>query len=169
MSAYPITKTTLLTAIYSSDEVSEVLTNIHPNKRDDVRQEVFECLLNKEEAEIIGLHERGKLRPYIVKTLYNTANLERSSHNYQNRRRTEIPTETFVDTADVLEEMDYEELLNTCAVRVDQLYHYHQHLLKLYVEKGSMRAVAFATGIPLNSVCRAINAAREEVKRQLWE
>lgn len=164
-------KNTILTSLYSSSELQEVMLKIKPDHiRDDVKQHVFLSLFEKDEAFIIDLFERGKLRPYVVKTIYNTANFSEGSFRRQNRRKTEIPTESFPCTPDTeSESYDYEELVATCAIRTDQLYWYNRDLLKLYVKHGTYRKVAELTGIPLLSVHDAVKKAKKEVRRMLWE
>lgn len=149
------------------------MTKIRPlDMRDEVKHEAFEAMLvkaNNEPAFIISLHERNKLRAYVVKTIYNTANFPNSKHNRQLRRRTEIPTEAIEDRPDDSEPYDYEALVQDCAVKTEAIYWYNRDILKLYAELGSLRAVSEKTGIPRSSVCDAVLKARAAIKQLLWE
>lgn len=163
----------LLTEIYISPELSQAMLNVKPDyMRDDVKQEAFEVLFQKNSAFIEDLHERGKLKAYVVKTIYNTANFSNSNINRQYRRRTEAPTESakLHDRADDEQEAyDYEALVEACPVKLEAVYWYNRDLLKLYVELGTYRAVAERTGIPRVSVYEAVKKAKEEMQKLLWE
>lgn len=169
-SAPALSKSFVLTELFTSTEVSEVLKKIYPDYiREDVRQHAFLVLFEKEEAFIIDLHSRGKLRQYVAKTIYNTANFSESKFNREYRRSTEIPTEDIQDVPDEQESYDYEALVESCSVKLEAIYWYNRDLLKLYVELGSYRKVSEKTGIPVNSVHHAVKQAKEEMKKLLWE
>lgn len=162
------TKNSLLTSLYQSTELNEVVQKIPDNIRDDIKQHVFLSLFEQPEENILDLHSRGKLKSYVVRAFYMAANYGESKFLRQNRRKTEIPTDKFQCTPDE-DNYDYEELVATCAVKLEAVYWYNRDLLKLYTELGNYRAVAEKTGIPLNSVHDAIKKAKAEVKRMLWE
>ena len=64
----------LLTEIYTSQEVKDCITKIRPvDLQQDILQHSFLELLEKDQAFIIDLHKRCKLKPYIVKVIYNTS------------------------------------------------------------------------------------------------
>jgi DNA-directed RNA polymerase specialized sigma24 family protein len=195
-----LSKSLVLTQLFGSKEVSDVLKKINPSYiREDVKQHVFLILFEKEEAFIIDLYTRGKLKGYVAKTLYNTANYSQSSFNRELRRATEIPTSSFdgenttvswendeqspgvmkhVDrvareameyTENQQERYDYEALVETCSLKLDQIYWYNRDMLRLYVKLGSYRAVSKETGIPTRSVYDAVKKAKEDMKKLLWE
>lgn len=183
-----LSKSHVLTTLFTSTEIEEVLKKINPAYiRDDVRQHVFLILFEKDEAFIIDLHERGKLRSYVAKTLYNTAHYSESSFNRQLRRRTEIPTDSFEGDSkpendestkvnqtfgappDQEEPYDYEALVESCSLNLSKIYWYNRDMLRLYVELGSYQKVSDATGIPKRSVYDAVKKAKEDMKKLLWE
>jgi DNA-directed RNA polymerase specialized sigma24 family protein len=180
----------LLTTIYVSSEVDEVIKKIKPNYlRDDVKQHAFLTLFEKDEAFILDLHERDKLRNYVVKVIYNTANFNEGKFQREQRRSTEIPCsfETDQETDRPLDvhalkiydhicngarddenAMDYEALVESCPVILDELYWYDKAILKLYAEHGSYRKVAKVTGIPFRSIGESVNRAQAAAKKLLW-
>jgi DNA-directed RNA polymerase specialized sigma24 family protein len=181
----------LLTTIYVSSEVDEVIKKIKPDYlRDDVKQHAFLTLFEKDEAFILDLHERDKLRNYVVKVIYNTANFNEGKFQREQRRSTEIPCsfELEIDGDKPLDvqglkiydhvingarddenAMDYEALVESCPVILDKIYWYNRTILKMYSELGTYRAVAKQVGIPVMSVFEAVKAARKEAKKLLWE
>lgn len=193
-------KANVLTHLYSSQEIHDVLLHIRPEYiRDDVKQHVFLLLFEKDDAFIMDLHGRGKLRAFVAKTIYNTVNFSESKFNREQRRRTEIPTESFDGESqlnnergessgflrntktdkirkkvaeladDAQQNYDYEALVESCPVKMEAIYWYNRRLLNMYVELGTYRLVAEKTGIPLNSVHHAIKKAKKEMKKLLWE
>jgi DNA-directed RNA polymerase specialized sigma24 family protein len=165
-----LSKSCVLANLFTSSEIDEVLQKINPAYiRDDVRQHAFLVLFEKDEAFIIDLHTRGKLRQYVAKTIYNTANFSESKFNREYRRHTEIPTESFQCVPDEETDYDYEALVESCNVKLEAIYWYNRDLLRLYVKLGSYRKVSEETGIPVNSVHHAVKQAKEEMRRLLWE
>jgi DNA-directed RNA polymerase specialized sigma24 family protein len=164
-----MTKKIALEAIYSSREVDEVMLKIKPDyNRDDIKQTAFLELLEKPEELILELYHKNKLRHYVVKTIYNTANFSESKHNRQHRRAKEIPTECFPCTP-IEDTEEYEDLLKACVVKVSELDWYKRELLTLYAQEGTYRKLEALTGIPLNSIHDAVKKAKEEIKKNLWE
>lgn len=161
----------LLTDIYQSKEVDDVIKKLKPvDLQDDIKQHCFLELFEKPGDFILDLHARGKLKAYIVKILWNTATFKKSS--FAKALGKETPTDfcevtTFeiikVDTTD-LERL---ELYRETMCKVDELYWYKAELLKLYAELGTYQAVSDKTGIPLTSVYKTIVDIRKEIKKLL--
>jgi DNA-directed RNA polymerase specialized sigma24 family protein len=165
-----LSKSFVLSALFTSEEIAEVLRKIQPSYiRDDVRQAAFLVLYEKDEVFIMDLHSRGKLRQYVAKTIYNTAHFSESGFNRANRRATEIPTENFSCVADEEPDYDYEALVEACPIKLEAIYWYNRDLLKLYVKLGSYRKVAEETGIPCRSVYDAVKQAKADMKKLLWD
>jgi DNA-directed RNA polymerase specialized sigma24 family protein len=169
----------LLTEIYQSKEIGDVISRIQPEQiRDDLKQHVFLELFEQSEDFIIDLFTRGKLKAYIAKMLYNTARFSRTKFSKEMGK--EIAFGNFEElegkicktsayeivrgTNDLRTKDDEFEELN-CAV--SQIYWYKARLLELYSEVGTYKKVSEVTGIPVASVFATITQARKEVKQLL--
>lgn len=81
--------TQLLTELYTSREVAEVVKRLRPAElQQDMLQHVFTELFAKDPAEIEEKHEQGRLRGYVALMLYNTAKHYKGKfHREQGRDR----------------------------------------------------------------------------------
>jgi len=162
----------ILTNLYRSSEVKEVIKRLRPvHLQDDILQHTFLGLFEKPDAFIVDLHERGKLRAYIVKILYNTATYTRSSFAKQQGKET--PTDMCGEAKyEVIrfeeEEKDRIEAQASVACAVSKLHWYKSEMLQLYAELGTYQAVSDKTKIPLTSVFKTVSEARKEIKQKLW-
>lgn len=166
-------KNKVLTDIYTSNEVKEVIAKLKPEHlQEDIKQHCFLELFAKPDAEILDLHNRGKLKSYIVKTLYNTAHFSRTSFAKQLGKETPtdfcFPSSFEVmkfDTSD-MERMQVEE---AALCEAPQIYWYKYEILKLYAELGTYKKVSEATGIPVMSIHVTCKQARQDIKERLWK
>jgi DNA-directed RNA polymerase specialized sigma24 family protein len=170
-----VNATSILTTLYESQEVADVIQKIKPEHiRDDVKHHVFLSLFEQDKTYIEDLHKRGKLRSYIVRAIYMTVHFPESSFVRQQRRKTEIPTECFPCVPDHQSDTAFEELKQECAITVRKMQNedgnwYGAKLLEIYAEHGTYRKVAELTNIPLNSIHGAIKKAKDEIKKRVWE
>ena len=106
-----MTKSSILTEIYQSKEVEAMIRSIKPKGlQDDIKQHCFLELFEKPEEFILDLYNRGKLRHYIVKVLYNTSRW--SCTNLHKQLGKETPTEIFEDSpTDEYEEINIEPVI----------------------------------------------------------
>lgn len=146
---------TILTEIYISADIKACIKKLDVNLAEDCLQYVFLELLQMDENFILDLNERGKLKHFIVKMLYNTMRFSRT--RFKNELGYETPTETFAD----IEVEQYEEIL----VPLHKLYWYDSELLKLYAQYGTYDKVAELTGIPASSIFRTIKNAKKNIKK----
>ena len=167
--------TELLTEIYSSQEVKEVILKLKPDHlQQDILQHTFCELFQKPDEFIIDLHARGKLKSYIVKILYNSATYHRTTFEKEQGKghQKEMPTDfcsnskyeviKFVD-----EEKERQQEYSDIACAVSKVYWYKADLIKLYAELGTYKAVSAKTGIPISSVFKTIKEAITEIKKLL--
>jgi DNA-directed RNA polymerase specialized sigma24 family protein len=153
-------KSEILTEIYLSAEVEKMIRSLKPcHLQDDIKQHCFIELLEKDEEFIMDLHNRGKLKNYIVKVLYNTARFTRTSFTKQLGKET--PTETFEDVP----EEEYEEV----SVNIENLHWYKREVLKLYAEQGTYQKVSDLTHIPMTSIYQTVLEARKQVLKEYYE
>ena len=155
-------KAEILTEIYISADVENMIRSLKPDHlQDDIKQHCFMELFEKSEEFIMELYNRGKLKNYIIKVLYNTSRWQFT--NLSKQLGKETPTEFFEDHADdEYYEIDIEPVLK-------QVYWYKCDLIRLYAEHGTYQKVSDLTGIPLKSVYSTIVEARKEIKQKYYE
>lgn len=150
-------KAEILSEIYVSAEVETMIRSLKPQHlQDDIKQHCFLELFEKDEALIMDLHERGKLKAYICKTLYNTARFTRTSFAKQLGR--EEPTECLEDTIDE----EYEEI----ELDLSNLHWYKREMIKLYAEQGTYKKVSDLTHIPFSSVYNTVLETRKQILKE---
>lgn len=161
----------VLTEIYVSNEVKECVKRLKPEHlQQDILQHTFMELFERPEDFIMDLHERGKLKSYIVKILYNTATYSRSTFAKQQGKETPVD---FCEAAkyDVIRASeDYKadlEYVENVKCALAEVHWYKVELLKLYADLGTYKAVSEKTGIPLTSVFMTITELRKEIKQKL--
>jgi DNA-directed RNA polymerase specialized sigma24 family protein len=155
-------KAEILTEIYISADVENMIRSLKPiHLQDDIKQHCFMELFEKSEEFIMELYNKGKLKNYIIKVLYNTSRW--SFTNLSKQLGKETPTEFFEDQPDdEYSEIDIEPILK-------KVYWYKCDLIRLYAEHGTYQKVSDLTGIPLKSVYTTIIEARKEIKTKYYE
>lgn len=183
-----MTKQSILTQIYKSKEVKDCLAYLQPEDlREDILQHCFLELLEKEDSFILDLHERGKLKYYIVKILYNTSRFQKCSFKKQlgKENPTDIlglvafkiwenddesvdwrkPNKVFSEAIEDLEEARERDLREKKVVKaLENVYWYKKEIFELYVEHGTIRRVNELTGIPKSSIHKTISEVRNEIR-----
>lgn len=166
-----IQSTMILTKIYTSNEVRDVIKKLKPvHLQEDILQHCFLELFQKEPAFIIDLHDRGKLKSYIVKILYNTATYTRSTFAKQQGKET--PTDFCGNSKYEVIRFDSEEKerienQQQIACAVSEVHWFKADILKMYAELGTYRAVSEKTGIPNTTIFNTVNQARKEIKSKI--
>lgn len=180
----------LLTNLYTSKEVDAVIKRLKPvHLQADILQHCFLELFERPAIFIIDLNERGKLKAYIVKTLYNTANFSRSKFAKENGKET--PTDFNFNQTDGIDEgtnfknnsfchqstfaiikyenaeKDAAEVHKSVACAVSQLHWYKANLLQLYAELGTYKAVSEKTLIPVSCIFKTIRDTKKELKKAI--
>ena len=181
-------KAEILTEIYISADVENMIRSLKPDHlQDDIKQHCFMELFEKSEEFIMELYNRGKLKNYIIKVLYNTSrwrftNLSKQlgkelllndlNNNYYSSDEdgSEQVSESFFNKIQFAEnqaddeynEIDIEPVLK-------KVYWYKCDLIRLYAEHGTYQKVSDLTGIPLKSVYSTIVEARKEIKAKYYE
>jgi len=154
----------ILTNIYTSNEIAECLLKIDSDIRDDLKQHVFLLLFEKDENFIIELHQQDKLRNYIVKVMFNLVHFTQDKFHRVNRRQTEILTNDFDE--DITDDREV-DLLPKLEMEMQNIYWYNKHMLELYVELGTYKSVSEKTGIAIRSVANAVEKAKKQLKHNV--
>ena len=162
-----MTKNQIITELYQSKEVEELILKIQPSDlRDDLKQYVFHVLCEKPDEFIIELNSKNQLKYYAVRIITNSIFSDRSFFYVNYRNQKEVYCDQF---ADIKDEETNHDLLDKCEKEVEKLYWYNQELLKLYAKNGSYRAVSQETGIPVKSVHNAVKKAKIQIRSKLWK
>ena len=181
-----MTKSSILTEIYNSNEVAKVIQTLKPvHLQQDILQHCFLELFEKSEEFIIDLYARNKLTNYIVKILYNTAHFTRTSFKKQLGKEILFDDLNQIYFGEYTKDDDYvgndieysRQLLGgiineeyeeyeEITVNLDRLYWYKREILKLYASKGTYQKVSDATNIPASSIYLTVLQARREILKQ---
>jgi len=183
-----MTKNSILTEIYQSKEVAVMIQSIKPEHlQQDIKQHCFLELFEKPEEFILDLYNRGKLKNYIIKILYNTSrwsctNLHKQlgkdllltdlENNYYNNE-TEVSGKIEGKYLEHQEYIQFEQNPEYEEINIEpvlkSVYWYKSELIRLYAEHGTFQKVSDLTGIPLKSVFTTIRDARIEIKQKYYE
>ncbi len=173
----------VLLKIYESKEITECLKRItRKDLADDIKQYVFLQLFERPESEIQDLHDRGKLKAYIVKMIYNTDRFKDSPFTRQygfNRNVKEITERDHpIDESDNEEElfqMEQARLIEEFVSEIDRkieigvplnqlpLKPLEVDMVRLYSDHGNFRLVEALTGIPRTTIHRAVQKAKKAI------
>lgn len=153
----------IITELYGSIEVKECLSrHFDPDCREDVKQDLFELLINLAPGTLEEKQSRGKLKHYVAAII---ANLKRQRYGKvakmigQYRCFDELPEN--IEQADDV----YNDDLDRAEEQTEKLHWYYAGVLKLYAKLGTVKAVSRATDIPYESVKYAITEARKQIKK----
>ena len=151
-----MTSRQIIEQLYRSKELRECLSKIKPIElQDDLLQQCFLELLNKDEQLILNLHLEGRFIRYVVKMMYNMVNWQKSEFNKLKTR--EVLTNDFNNTSETIEEENI--------IPLNRLHWVSEKVLTLYAEHGSYRAVGEVTGIPYSTVFRLVKQAKIKIKK----
>lgn len=138
---------------------------------DDLRQELFLVLCEMNEVRLIGLHERGQLRWFMVGVIRNMMKSDRSTFYRTHRKFSESANELRpdIDRADSahVHTFDFTRVLDQTISDLDE---YEAGMIRLYSDMGhNCEAIATATGIPGKSVRNVISRAKQKLRAKLKE
>lgn len=158
----------LLTEIYISKELSQLKSKWGKDKEDDFEecvQSTFVEMYAKPESFILELHEKGTLKWYIVRIMWNKVRRPKKRNQYKEVLSdfSDVCHELADEHYDRESEIQQEQIALKVKEAVKQMTWYEQGILQAYQKLGSYRAVTEWSGIPTTSVFKTI----QEVKRKL--
>jgi len=141
--------------LYQSPELDQCLRANFGDDWQDVKQDVFERMLRlppEQAAEI------KNMRHYIIRVILN---IKRQPYDPSAKlyRKSEPYTESQQPDEQYTEDEFHEQL-----AKVNSLPWYHQGIITLYTQLGTVRAVAEQTGIPFYSIKHTIKECRKMCK-----
>jgi hypothetical protein len=150
----------ILSNLFRDQRVNNcILKFVQPCEADDLKQDVFETLLNKDHGLILDLHNQGNLFFYTIIVIKN---LSRSN----NRSRVLL-----LPVDDIPEDIpDYDNNTEKYLMRFNNLdkqtgTFYYKEIIKAVAKYGSMRKAAKTIGIPVPSFRRDVLIARELITK----
>ena len=131
----------LLTDIYTSSEITNCISKLRPvHLQQDILQHTFLELFEKDGRFIVDLHERGKLKAYIVKVLYNTSVYTHNKFSKENGREIPCDTSCYEFIKHIKDDNEFEETKDkeaTLQCAFSKMHWYKVEVLRLYSTLGT--------------------------------
>ena len=164
-------KNKILAEIYTSKELHNCLLLVkNESIREDIKQEIFLTLLQKEEDFIIALSNNNKLKAYISSCIFNEAYSPRSNL----RKKFGKESVLFIDAAPI-EKILIDEIIEAnkkhdkaieIFLSIPQNNIYKQIFLSL-CKYGSYRKLSLAMNIPHTTLRDMVENFKNEIKNKL--
>lgn len=164
-------KNNILSEIYNSNELAKCLLMVKKESiREDIKQEIFLTLLQKDEAFIVDLQNKGKLRAYISSCIFNEAYSPRSTLRKKLGRESVL----FIDAAP-LEKILIDEIIEVnkthdkaieIFLSIPKNNIYKQIFLSL-CKYGSYRKLSLAMNIPHTTLRDMVENFKKDIKKQI--
>jgi len=124
--------------------------------REDLVHDVFLKFYTMDETFILHLQAANKLQHYILRSIHN------AELDILRQGKKVILTETFKDIPENQTD-DISEFVNA----VKKLPWYHEAVINLYAQEGSIAKVSEKTGIPKSSIFETIKASKKLIHARL--
>lgn len=136
---------------------------------DDVIQDAFVIILSKPNDFLEDLKDRGKLKTYILSTIYYTTKFYNSKHNVEKRKGGKVVefTDYLAQEDEPPYDMDFLEKEIKVAKAVENLPVEFKTIMYEYANLKSYRKVAEQVGINYGVVKRIIDFCKIEIKSKL--
>jgi DNA-directed RNA polymerase specialized sigma24 family protein len=154
----------IITELYRSAEVRDCLNrHFDHHCREDVKQDLFELLINLAPGTLEEKQSRGKLRQYVATIIINLKNqkygkIAKMVKQYQFSN----PLPENIEQV----EIDYDNTNELVLERFEKIDWYKRTIIDFYIKLGTVKAVAEFTQIPYESVKYAITQARKEIRKE---
>lgn len=145
----------IIAQLFNSPKLNQAISNLcQGSDVDDLKQDVFLALLEKDSSIISDLHKRGVLFFYTLSVIKFTRNA--------NNKKKKI----FVDVEEIEDEADNPIEYNNAINELPTIngYPYFLELVKAVANYGSINKAAKEIGIPVSSVRRDILFVRKFLK-----
>lgn len=156
----------IITEIYNSKELKEVINKMNPqNLRDDLLSEVMLVVCQLEEGRLFKMHQEGYLKFYVIRTILNMIRSNDSSfHNKFRQIKEELKG---IDIKDIDESEILEEELKSAEEFHQSLPFYENKLIESYIElENNANRLSKETGIPVRSIYHTIKMIKEKYKKR---
>lgn len=131
---------------------------------DDLIQDAILILLQLEKGRVEQIHEQGSLRSYAQRIIYNIIHGNGKSDTITDI--THVTGFHFDNIEDEQTEQDDDRLSKIKTV-LKRMYWYDRDIFLLYMDMGSCREVAKATGINYTSIHRTVKKVRNEIRADI--
>jgi glycosyltransferase involved in cell wall biosynthesis len=158
-----VLKADLITEV-QKDEYKSICRKLHPNLWKDLYQELIVIVLEKDEASIERIKNNNGARFYLVGILLNMVRSVTSPFYKKYRNTFELTDEVYETDDYDKEKSDKVEKLTEI---IDKQYWFDKHIIKTYMEEGSLRKTAAKTGISVSIVRGSIDNVKQTIKQKM--
>jgi hypothetical protein len=158
----------ILTDIYNSKDLNNLLEKLPQHLREDAKQHLFLEMLEKGEEKLLELINKGTLKFYMVKVLYNMTKMSKTNSFARSLGILESPTDFSAPEWEELtpeEETEADKYIIDDKLDLSSLSWYEENLILLSIDHQSYRKVSKITGIPTTSICNAIRGAKMSIMK----
>lgn len=163
----------ILTELYLSDDLNACINKfINRSYRDDFKQDLFLYLQENCSERILELHGRGELKFYLASVIVKrTKDPNRWFRNYGSFEDLPENHAQSADTFDINERLLFEEKEEKMLQEIEHLddhfkTHFFRNVVKALAKHESMRELSRETGIPRNTISRAVKKVRDHLNEK---
>ena len=165
------TKNEILAEIYTSKELAQCLALVKKDCiREDIKQEIFLTLLQKDDAFIIELQNKGKLKAYISSCIFNEAYNPRSTL----RKKLGSESAIFFETSElqkvIIDEIFEANPTHEKAIDVFLAIPKNNIYKKIFLslcKYGSYRKLSVAMNVPHTTIRHIVEKFKGDIKNKL--
>jgi RNA polymerase sigma factor (sigma-70 family) len=134
----------------------------------DLLNDVLLQLYEKTKEIELKSYDDNSIKYYIVAVMRINWNSTTSPFYYKNRKESDKYSpisDNYEVPDDFSERMDKEILIKCLEISFAELGWFEKSVMELYLTHGSLKGVARKTGIPVSSISRYVNRAKDEIKQ----
>ena len=172
-----MTVNAIIEKLYKSNDLDNCIRKmVRPDHQADFKHELILLLYDKPQSLILSLYNTSGLTYYVVRIILNLVNQKRNVYHrtyndYSVLYDTEIVSQVKrehepVDIEKRLKEEEKEQrLINHIKNGLDEKdkFPYYRELVEAVERYGGIRKASKATGVPRNTISRAIKRVREKL------
>lgn len=164
-----MTRTQIIEQLFTGKNFNDCISKMEPEHlREDLKMEVIAVVCEWPEEKVKALHYEGKLEFYVVRVIINMLSNKYSPFFKKFRVQTLQLTNMEIAEIYALDERELRENQEDAVMgEIDNLDWYNGKMLRLYMNKGTYRAMETATGIPHESCYKTVQKAIKELKRKI--
>lgn len=155
-----ITRNHIISELYKDKDIAQAIGKMQPVElQDDLRQEMFMVLCEMDEEKLMGMHQSGYLKFYLVRTMLSMIKSNRSTFFNKFRKQVEEWDSKYDSKDENLEYQD--EMIVKLNQSMNVLHWYEREIFKLYSESGmNIMELSRNTKIPYRSLSMTIKKVK---------
>lgn len=163
-----MTRAEILDKMYRDPDVADAIGKMEPaHLRDDLRQEIFTVLCELPEERLLGMHQQGWLKWFLVRTMLNMIKSDRSTFFNKFRRGMEEWNER-MEVKDQGEDAT-EETIAKMQEKMGELHWYASKVMELYADGGNIMKLSRETHIPYRSLLKTVSKTRRKLRTEIMQ